>query len=77
MRVVWKRYLRRFIESVERQPGALAVRKAMQASPELRAIDQADNEQLAKALAELLSEHIAGLSLARAQFAARVLPQCE
>ncbi|MEM1139230.1 MAG: TetR/AcrR family transcriptional regulator [Pseudomonadota bacterium] len=73
MRLAWTRSLAKFMASVEAQPGALAVRRAMQATPELRAIDQADNERLAAGLSAVLAGHVPGLSRLRAQAAARML----
>ncbi len=73
IRVVWPEYLHRFISSVEQQQGALAIRRAMQATPALRAIDQADNERMAALMAHQLANYIPGLSAAEAATAARVL----
>lgn len=69
----WDAQIRRFAAGLRALPGGLAVRRAMQASPELRAIDQDDNARLAARLATAL--HARGLraSPRRAEVVARNL----
>jgi AcrR family transcriptional regulator len=69
----WSAAIRRFYAGVRGLPGGAAVRRAMQASPELRAIDQEDNERLAAALAVALRARGATLSARRARVVARNL----
>ena len=73
LRSIWPEYLRRFIRTVEGEPGALAVRRAMMAMPELRVIDRADNERLANALAHQLAHTYPRLSKVECTSVARVL----
>jgi AcrR family transcriptional regulator len=63
----------RFYQGVRALPGGAAVRRAMRASPELRAIDQRDNERLARRLAGALRARGTGLSPRRARVVARNL----
>lgn len=77
LRQVWPIFSQRFVSILTRNPSALAVRKAMQAVPELRAIDQEDNRRLALAFAPAFCTHLPGLSEARALSAARLLIETE
>jgi AcrR family transcriptional regulator len=56
--VPWRQALRRAFEAYDRaiedEPGMLAVRRAVQSSPALRAIDARMNDALAESLAEVL-----------------------
>jgi AcrR family transcriptional regulator len=70
---VWLEFLRRFYRLIERDPATLAVRKAMQVVPELKVIDQADNEALAEALGAALHAHLPTLPQLQLRAAARVL----
>jgi AcrR family transcriptional regulator len=63
----------RFYQGVRALPGGAAVRRAMRASPELRTIDQQDNERLARRLARALRARGAALSPRRARVVARNL----
>jgi AcrR family transcriptional regulator len=63
----------RFYQGVRALPGGAAVRRAMRASPELRSIDQQDNERLARRLARALRARGAALSPRRARVVARNL----
>lgn len=45
-----------FFELVRRQPGILSIRKAMQSSPELKAIDEQSNKNLADQLSRAISK---------------------
>ena len=69
----WERAILRFYEGVRALPGGTAVRRAMHASPELRALDLEDNERLARALARGLLARGARLSPRRARVVARNL----
>ena len=73
LRLVWPNMAKRFVAVLEHNPHASAVRKAMQAVPELRAIDQDDNRQLAANLGALLQTQFPSLTKARATSVARVL----
>lgn len=70
---IWIDYLDRFVELLEQQPGALAVRRAMRANPELHELDQADNAQMADKLAAHIKNEIPGLTDTRTQSVARML----
>ena len=69
----WERAILRFYEGVRALPGGTAVRRAMHASPELRALDLEDNERLARALARGLLARGARISPRRARVVARNL----
>ncbi len=69
----WQEAVLRFYEGVQALPGGTAVRRAMHASPELHAIDQEDNERLARSLARALRARGAPLSPQRARVVARNL----
>ncbi|MFP6654988.1 MAG: TetR/AcrR family transcriptional regulator [Myxococcota bacterium] len=72
-REIWPNYIDVFIEGVRAQPGGLAIRRAMQASPALQAIDQEDNERLAMMFARALRRRQASISLRDARTAGRLL----
>jgi AcrR family transcriptional regulator len=76
-RADWRRALveavERFYRGVRALPGGAAVRRAMRASPELRTIDQQDNEYLAGRLARALRARGAALSPRRVRVVARNL----
>lgn len=76
-RVEWRsayvEAVERFYRGVRSLPGAAAVRRAMRASPELRTIDQQDNERLARQLARALCARGVSLSPRRARVVARNL----
>jgi len=72
-RRAWGAHVRRFAEGVRALPGGLAVRRAMQSSPELRAVDQEDNARLAALLAAALRRRGVRLSARRAAVVARTL----
>jgi AcrR family transcriptional regulator len=44
----------RYVEKVQRQPGGVAIRRAMQAIPELNEIERRDNDGLAKQFADAM-----------------------
>lgn len=69
----WEDAVLRFYDGVQALPGGAAVRRAMHASPELHAIDQEDNERLARVLAEALRSRGARLSPRCARVVARNL----
>lgn len=77
LRITWPKITARFLTVLRRDPSALAVRKAMQAVPELRAIDQDDNRRLADAFATTLCDHFRRLPEAEALSVARVLIETE
>jgi len=77
LREVWPAFAQQFVSILKHNPSTLAVRKAMQAVPELRAIDQEDNERLAQAFAETFCQHLPGLSGDRAMSAARLMIETE
>ena len=64
-------FLERCHEGVRALPGAVAVRRAMRASAELRAIDQEDNARLADVLARAFLARAGGLDEERARVVAR------
>ena len=51
---VWEGYLDAYLEGLSRQPGSRVIRRAMQATPELRAVEEEDNEGLAARIADAL-----------------------
>lgn len=73
LRTVWPLYLDRFVGILQNSPDARAVRKAMQAVPSLRALDQADNARLAELMAQSLIDHIPQMALSDARISARLL----
>ena len=50
----WEAYGQRFLDLVARSPQTLAARRAMQAVPDLRALDQEDNRRVAAVVADAL-----------------------
>ena len=48
-----------FIENLKNQPGGVAIRRAMNASPALRKMDQEDNRKMAKRYSQALFRHFA------------------
>lgn len=70
---LWRANLPEFVATVQRAPGALAIRKAMRVVPELQAIDDADSAALADLLGAALTKRLPHLSAARANAAARTL----
>ncbi len=70
---VWADYIDVFLEGVRDMPGALAVRRAMAANPELREIDQKDNERLARGLGGSLRRCDPSLSAQESYATARML----
>ena len=47
-----------FIENLKNQPGGVAIRRAMNASPALRKMDREDNRKMAKAFSDALFRHL-------------------
>jgi AcrR family transcriptional regulator len=72
-REVWTRDIDAFVDGIRRAPGGLAIRRAMRAMPELRAIDARDNERLARHLAAAWVLRGVGLSRRRLATMARVV----
>ena len=70
---VWGEAIDRFYSGVRSLPGGTAVRRAMQAVPALRAIDQRDNARLARTLAAVLRRRTAALPAARLRVVARMV----
>ena len=77
LRETWLEFSGRFLAILQSNPAALAVRKAMNAVPELRAIDQEDNRRLAEHLAAILCTQLPSIPKDRALSAARVLIESE
>lgn len=77
LRIIWPKFTAHFLSVLKHDPSALAVRKAMQAVPELRAIDQEDNRRLADVFAQALCEHLPRLTEPHATSVARVLIETE
>lgn len=73
LREVWPDFSRRFVAILRTNPSALAVRKAMHAVPELRAIDQEDNKRLAGHLAAMLRAKLPDLPAEKSLSIALVL----
>jgi AcrR family transcriptional regulator len=71
-RVIWCRLIDAYVRGIQALPGGLAVRRAMQAVPELRVLDQEDNASLARQVADNLARR-AGRPSASAAVLARVL----
>lgn len=71
-RPLWDRYIDTFIAGARAQPGGVAIRRVMRASPELHAIDQEDNELLARQLARAAARRL-DLPPARLLAASRIL----
>jgi AcrR family transcriptional regulator len=72
-RTLWTAYIDTFVDGIRRVPGGLAIRRAMRALPELRAIDRQDNERLARQLAAAIERRGLGLPRNRLTTMARVL----
>ena len=47
-----------FIENLKNQPGGVAIRRAMNASPALRKMDREDNRKMAKGFSDALFRHL-------------------
>jgi len=47
-----------FIENIKNQPGGVAIRRAMNASPALRKMDREDNRKMAKEFSNALFRHL-------------------
>lgn len=73
LRELWPRILQHFVALLKTQPAAFAIRQAMQAVPELRAIDQADNQRLAESFASILQSRLPNLPRKAAITTARTL----
>lgn len=73
LREVWPEFSSRFVTILKTDPSALAVRKAMHAVPELRAIDQEDNKRLAEHLAAIFRAKLPSVAAERSLSVARVL----
>jgi AcrR family transcriptional regulator len=71
-RAIWGRLIDAYARGIRAMPGGVAVRRAMHAVPELRAIDQRDNEKLAGQVAAMLARR-AGRPSASAGVLSRVL----
>ena len=69
----WAYYVRRFPDYLKSRRGGVAVRRAMQASPVLREIDQRDNALLAGQLADALDRVMPHVAKKQAAAAARIL----
>lgn len=69
----WSYFVRRFPDFVKSQRGGVAVRRAMQASPTLRDIDQRDNAHIASVLASSLGRVMPHLDAGEAATASRLL----
>jgi len=72
----WETYealIDRFVARIKRQPGGMAVRRAMQAVPELRHVERRDNDGLAKSFAEALHKRGVGLPRKRLEAMGRML----
>jgi AcrR family transcriptional regulator len=72
-RPLWDQYIDTFIAGARAQPGGVAIRRAMRALPELHAIDQEDNERLARQLARAVAQRGVGIPPARLMTVARTL----
>lgn len=71
--VAWAQAIDRFYTGVRNLPGGTAVRRAMQAVPELRAVDQRDNARLARTLAGVLHRRGVALPPTRLRAIARMV----
>lgn len=72
-RTLWTAYIDAFVDGIRRVPGGLAIRRAMRALPELRAIDRQDNARLARQLAAAIERRGLGLPRGRLTTMTRVL----
>lgn len=73
IRIAWKLYLDRFMTALQENTGASAILRAMQASPELRAIDQAAIHRLSVEFGIIIRKHIPHLDTNRATTASRLI----
>lgn len=73
LRVVWPQFVEKFLNILAANPSALAVRKAMNAMPELRELYEQDNFRLADVMSRDLKRHLPSLKQKRAKAIARVL----
>lgn len=55
LEAVWGRLIDAYAKGMREMPGGLALRRAMRADAQLRALDDRDNEQLAQQVAEVLA----------------------
>lgn len=69
----WSYYVRQFPEMLKAQTGGMAIRRAMQASPALRQIDQKDNALLAAQLAQSIGHVMPHLDSKQTGSAAQIL----
>jgi AcrR family transcriptional regulator len=75
-RDLWKSYetlIDRFVKRIRVQPGGMAIRRAMQASPELRNVERRDNDRLAEYFANALRRRGVGIPPARLRATGRML----
>jgi AcrR family transcriptional regulator len=72
-RMAWAAYVDTFVDGIRRTPGALAVRRAMRAVPELQALDRNDNERLARELAVAIERRGVAVPRSRLTVMARML----
>jgi AcrR family transcriptional regulator len=75
-RDLWQTYealIDGFVKRIGKQHGGIAIRRAMQASPELRDVERRDNDRLAEFFAKALRRRGVGVPLARLRAAGRVL----
>lgn len=73
IREAWAYYVLRFPKLLKSRPGGMAVRRAMQASPTLREIDQKDSRRLSERLANSLDRTMPHLGKKMSFTAASVL----
>ena len=72
-RQIWVSLLRTFVDGIRGAPGGVAIRHAMHAVPELRAIDLEDNARLASRVAKVLHRRQPTLKRAEANAVGRTL----
>jgi len=72
-RALWSQYIDTFVDGIRTIPGGLAIRRAMRAFPELRAVDRFDNERLARQLATALAARGVRVSRRQLTMMARLL----
>lgn len=75
-RDLWQTYealIDRFVKRIRTQNGGIAIRRAMQASPELRNVERRDNDRLADFFAKALRRRGVGIPPARLRAAGRML----
>lgn len=75
IRIVWKIYLERFMATLRDNPGSSAILRAMQASPELRAIDQESLRRVSVEFGRKVATHIPDLTRERAISISRLILQ--